>query len=151
MSKENLEPESEREIISTGIFNAPREKVFKAWTNPEVLKKWWGPEGFTNTFEEFSLKPGGTWRFVMHGPDGKNYPNLIEFVEISEPHRILMDHISDPKFKITAEFEDLGGKTKLVWSAVFETKAQYNAIKNFAIEGNKQNLVRLASELENFN
>lgn len=151
MSPENLEPESEREVVSTCILNAPREKVFEAWTNPEILKKWWGPNGFTNTFEEFSLKPGGIWKFVMHGPDGKNYPNLSEFIEISAPHRIMFNHVSEPKFKVTAEFEDLDGKTKLVWRGLFETKAKYNAIKNFMTEGNQQNLARLAAELEKFN
>lgn len=58
----------EREIVSSRIFTSPRELVFKAWSDPDHLKNWWGPAGFTNTFEAFDFRPGGRWRFVMHGP-----------------------------------------------------------------------------------
>ena len=66
---------SDREIVTTRVFNAARELVFKAWTDPDHLVHWWGPKGFTNTFQEFDLRPGGIWRFVMHGPDGVDYKN----------------------------------------------------------------------------
>ena len=59
---------ADREIVTTRVMDAPRELVFKAWTDPDHLVHWWGPTGFTNTFHEFDLKPGGVWRFVMHGP-----------------------------------------------------------------------------------
>ena len=61
-----------REIVSIRVFDFPRELVFNAWTDPEHLVHWWGPKGFTNTFHEFDLRPGGIWRFVMHGPDGRD-------------------------------------------------------------------------------
>lgn len=61
---------SDREIVSVRVVNASREIVFKAWTDPQHLRSWWGPNGFTNTFHEFDLKPEGHWRFTMHGPDG---------------------------------------------------------------------------------
>ena len=66
---------SDREIVTTRVFDAPRELVFKAWTDPDHLAKWWGPKGFTNTFQEFDMRPGGVWRFIMHGPDGVDYKN----------------------------------------------------------------------------
>ena len=60
----------EREIVITRVFDAPRDLVFDAWTKEEHLSKWWGPRGFTTSFQKFDMKPGGTWQFIMHGPDG---------------------------------------------------------------------------------
>jgi len=75
------------EIVSSREFEAPRELLFQAWTNPDLLARWWGPKGFTNTFHEFDMKPGGTWRFVMHGPDGVDYPNDRIRRNSSKPRR----------------------------------------------------------------
>ncbi|MFY9150909.1 MAG: SRPBCC domain-containing protein [Prolixibacteraceae bacterium] len=58
------------------------ENIFAAFSNPERLEKWWGPSGFSNTFNQFQFNPGGKWTFIMHGPDGSNYPNESEFIEI---------------------------------------------------------------------
>ncbi len=88
---------SDREIVSTRVFDAPRERVFQAWTDPEHLARWWGPKGFTNTFHEFDPRPGGVWGFVMHGPDGVDYKNRSVFVEIVKPERIVFDHVSGPR------------------------------------------------------
>lgn len=106
---------SARELAATRIFDAQRELVFKAWTTPEHLAQWWGPRGFTNTFQEFDLRPGGVWRFIMHGPHGADYPNQSVFVEIVPPERIVLQHVSEPRFQVTAIFEDLGGKTRLTF------------------------------------
>ena len=85
MKKDSFpEPLSEREIVTTRVIDAPRERVFKAWTDPEHLAQWWGPKGFTNTFQEFDMRPGGAWRFVMPGPDGVDYKNV--FVNPFGPH-----------------------------------------------------------------
>lgn len=137
-----------RKIITTRIFNAPRETVFSAWTNAELLKRWWGPKGFTNTFLEFEFKPGGKWKFIMHGPEGGNYENESMFVEISEPRKIILDHISNPHFLLTAYFEEAGpGKTKLIFEQVFETVELYNKVKGFAIDANEENMDRLQEVL----
>lgn len=133
-----------REIVTTRVFDAPRETVFEAWTDPEQLKHWWGPRGFTNTFEICEVKPGGVWRYVMHGPDGKNYPNEMRFVEIKAPERIVMDHVVPPLFRLTAIFEELGNQTKLTFRQLFETAAIYDGVKRFAVPGNEDNLERLA-------
>ncbi len=85
-----------REIVSTRILDAPRERVFKAFADPDHLMHWWGPKGFSNTFHEFDFRPGGTWRFVMHGPDGIDYQNKSVFVEIVMPERIVFAHVSGP-------------------------------------------------------
>ncbi|HTF32610.1 MAG TPA: SRPBCC domain-containing protein [Myxococcota bacterium] len=138
---------ADREIVTTRVFNAPRELVFKAWTEPEHLRRWWGPKGFTSTFHEFDLRPGGVWRFVMHGPDGTDYKNESVFVEIVKPERIVFDHLSGPRFRGTATFEDLGGKTKITFRQLFESAAAYEKVKPVAVPGNEENFDKLAGHL----
>lgn len=133
-----------REIVTTRVFDAPRETVFEAWTDPEQLKLWWGPRGFTNTFEICEIKPGGVWRFVMHGPDGRNHPSECRFVEITHPERLVLDHVVPPLFRLTAIFEEVGNQTKLTFRQLFETAAIYDQVKHFAVLGNEDNLDRLA-------
>lgn len=137
-----------RSMTITRTINAPRELVWKAWTDPKHLIQWWGPNGFTNTFNEISVKPGGVWDFMMHGPDGVDYPNYIVFDEIVEPERIAFTHGSkanDPQaFQSTATFEDIGGKTKVTLHSVFGTVEQFEEVKKFgAVEGGNQTLGRL--------
>lgn len=72
-----IPPIADLQIVSTRVFDFPRDLVFGAWTDPAHLAHWWGPKGFTNSFHEFDLRPGGNWRFVMHGPDGVDYRNQI--------------------------------------------------------------------------
>ncbi|MCM3273807.1 SRPBCC family protein [Paenibacillus elgii] len=139
----------ELELSTTRIFDAPRELVFKAWILPEHLSQWWGPKGFTNTFQKFDLRPGGTWEFIMHGPDGTDYRNKCVFVEIVEPERIVLQHVSGPRFQVTATFEDLAGKTRLTFRQRFETAVEFEKVKTYAIEGNEQNMDRLGALLAN--
>ena len=72
-------------------INASPELLFEAIAHAERLAKWWGPHGFTNTFNRFEFKPGGKWSFVMHGPDGTDYPNESEFLEIIHKHEMEYD------------------------------------------------------------
>jgi uncharacterized protein YndB with AHSA1/START domain len=144
-----IENSADREIITTRIFAAPRELLFKAWSDPEHLKRWWGPKGFSNTFHEFDFRPAGNWRFVMHSPDGKDYPNHSVFVAIDKPQRIILRHLSKPQFQVTATFEDLGGKTKQTFRMLFESAAECADVKRYAVEANEQNCDRLAAELQN--
>lgn len=137
----------EREIVANRIFDAPRELVWRAFTDPEHLQHWWEPKGFTNTFHVFELKPGGLWRFTMHGSDGRNYENENVFVEIDWLSRIVFDHVSDPQFRATLGFEALGEKTKLTFHQSFETEAAFEFVKPFAVPGLEQNLERLAERL----
>jgi uncharacterized protein YndB with AHSA1/START domain len=136
---------SDREIAVTRVFDAPRALVFKAWTDPEHLAHWWGPNGFSITTYEMEFKPGGTWRFVMHGPDGRDYRNENVYVEIAEPERLVYRHVSDPKHETTVTFADEGGKTRLTARMVFESAAlRDQTVKAFgAVEGLKQTLGRL--------
>jgi uncharacterized protein YndB with AHSA1/START domain len=142
------EAPSDREIVTTRVFDAPRELVFEAWTDPDHLARWWGPQGFTSTFHEFDLRPGGVWRFVMHGPDGTDYQNKSVFVEIAKPERIVFDHVSGPRFQVTATFAEQAGKTEVTFRMRFETGAECDKAKAYAVPANEQNFDRLEAQLE---
>jgi len=140
--------EGEREIVITRVFDAPRDLVFDAWTNEEHLSKWWGPRGFTSTFQKFEMNPGGTWQFIMHGPDGVDFPNTHVIVEVVKPERIVFKHAEFPHFLATAIFEELDGKTKLTYSTVFEeTAAVFEKVKTYAVPGAEQTMDRLKEHL----
>ncbi|MGG1554617.1 SRPBCC family protein [Paenibacillus ferrarius] len=134
----------ENEITITRIIDASRELVFTAWTQEEHLTKWWGPNGFTSTFQKFEMTPGGTWEFIMHGPDGVDYPNTNTVIEVVRPERIVLSHDLFPHFVATAVFEDMDGKTKLTYSSKFEERADvFEKVKNYALPGAEQTMNRL--------
>jgi uncharacterized protein YndB with AHSA1/START domain len=139
----------EREIVITRVFDAPRELVFQMWTDPEHVAKWWGPKGFTSTIYEMDVKEGGVWRFVMHGPDGTDYKNLVIYDEIVKPERLVYSHVSGPRFQMTVTFAERGGKTELTARMIFESAAERTrVIKEFgALEGLSQTIGRLAEYL----
>ena len=148
MKTEILQTTPDCEIRSSRIVNYSVELVFTAWTNPNHLKNWWGPKGFTNTFKEFDLKPGGKWSFVMHGPEKGNYVNECEFVLIEKPKLIVWKRISKPLFNVVAEFEEIASnQTKIIFRMVFDTADECNKIKPFAIEKNEENFDKLEMEL----
>lgn len=139
---------AECEIMSSRVFEHPRESVFRAWTDPNILRLWWGPAGFTNTFKEFDLRPGGRWAFTMHGPEKGNYENEVVFLKIDEPALIAWDRISKPLFRIVATFEELGtNNTKLIFRMQFDSKQECDKIRKFAPEKNEENFDRLEVEL----
>lgn len=145
----------ERMIIHAREFNAPRNLVFNAWTDPVKIGKWWGPTGFTTSTKQMEFSTGGEWIFTMHGPDGTDYPNHIVYTGIKEPEKIQYDHykwknsIKDsPLFKSTVTFEDLGGKCRVQMQLLFPTvEKRSEAVEFGAIEGGKQTLNRLAEFL----
>ena len=137
----------DREILATRAFNTPRELVFHAWSGPNHLARWWGPKGFTNTFHEFDMRPGGTWRFVMHGPGGVDYKNISVFVEVVKPERIVLQRVSSPQFLVTATFAWQAGKTKLTFQMLFKTAAVCARVRVYAVEANEQNCDRLEAQL----
>lgn len=140
-----------RALISTRVLDAPRELVFAAWTDPKHLAQWWGPDGFTTTTHSFDMRPGGVWRFVMHGPDGRDYQNRITYDEIVKPERIVYSHgggddVEPLQFQVTVTFEDLGNKkTRLTMRGVFPSAAERDrVIKEYgADKGMGQTLARL--------
>jgi uncharacterized protein YndB with AHSA1/START domain len=99
---------SDREIVTARLIDAPRERVFEAFADPDRLTRWWGPKA-SPTFREFDLRPGGYWRFVLHGPNGADYQNESVFVEIVKPERIVLDHVS-LQFQMTLTLDDQAGR-----------------------------------------
>jgi uncharacterized protein YndB with AHSA1/START domain len=146
---------TDREIIATRVYDAPRERIFQVWTDPQHLSQWWGPRGFVTTTFKMDFRPGGVWRFVMHGPDGTDYQNKITYVEIDAPKRLVYQHGDDKEtepvnFKVTVTFDDLGdGRTKLDMRMVFPSAAAKNFVveKYGAVEGLEQHVNRLGEHL----
>jgi uncharacterized protein YndB with AHSA1/START domain len=148
MTTEIITTTPDCEIVSTRIINASRELVYRAWTDPNHLKNWWGPAGFTNTFNEYDLRVGGRWRFIMHGPDKGNYVNECEFIKIDPPSLIAWSRISKPIFQVVATFEEVSAnKTRLVFKMLFNTADECRKVKTFAVDKNEENFDRLENEL----
>jgi uncharacterized protein YndB with AHSA1/START domain len=148
MESNLLERKPDRVITSSRIFNAGRSTVFKAWTDPLYLARWWGPKGFTNTFHEFDLRPGGRWSFIMQGPDQHNYPNECVFLEIRPPELLIWDHLSKPEFQIVASFDAINEKqTNVVFNMVFATPEECKKLQHFVPEKNEENFDRLETVL----
>ncbi len=149
MSSEITTTASDHEILSTRVFNFKRELVFRAWSEPDHLKNWWGPAGFTNTFLEFDFRVGGRWKFIMHGPEKGNYPNECEFIKIEAPALIAWKRYSKPLFQVVATFEEVSeDKTKLLFKMVFNTADECNKLMPFVIEKNEENFDKLQMELD---
>ena len=142
------------EIVITRLIDAPRELVWKVWTEPDHVINWWGPTGFSTTTHSMEVKPGGMWRYVMHGPDGRDYQNLITYLEVREPERLVYKHgggeETEPvNFQMTVTFEvagPSGEQTQVTMRSVFPSrKARDFVIREYnAVEGGKQHLGRLA-------
>ena len=139
-----------REIHISRLLQAPIELVWEVWTNPEHIKNWWGPNGFTNTISKMDTKPGGEWNLVMHGPDGTDYNNKSIFKEIILHEKIVYEHVSNPKFISTITFEPRADTTFLTWHMLFESEEQFiQVVKTFkADEGLKQNVEKLSAYLK---
>jgi len=142
------EPTADREFVHSRLIDAPQERVFRAFADPAHLARWWGPNGFSSTFELFEFRPDGRWRFVMHGPDGTNYPNESVFREIAAPERIVFEHMGH-HFFMTITFTARGDETLVGWRQVFDTAAHRESIAAFVVDANEQNLDRLAAEVRN--
>lgn len=127
---------------------APPSSVFAAFEDSARLAVWWGPAGFTNTFETYEFKPGGKWSFVMHGPDGKNFPNEIVVTEIEPPGRIVIDHVSQPRYLLTVTLEPTeDGGTRVGWNQEFENPEVGRRLEQILVPANEQVLDRLSEEV----
>ncbi len=142
--------ESNREIYNSRILNFPLDKVYEAFSNPEILKNWWGPEGFTNTIHEFDLKPGGKWVLTMHGPEKGNYQNESVFKVVEPKQMIAWTRISQPHFDMEVGFNTISeSQTQISFRMIFATEEECNKIKSFAGPKNEENFDRLEKELAN--
>lgn len=139
-----------KSLVITRTLKAPVSLVWKAWTQPEHIANWWGPDGFTNTIQEMDVRPGGLWELVMHGPDGTDYKNRSVFTDVIENELIAYDHVSAPKFHATIRFEADGDKTHITWRMEFMSVEQLEAVvQQFkADKGLEQNVEKLGRYLE---
>jgi len=157
-------PSPENEFVLTRVFNAPREIVFKAWTDPKQMARWWGPKSFTNPVCQMDVRPGGKMRIVMRGPDGKEYPFKGVFLEVVEPERLVYTNDSSEHGQewhnlvnpdrekgepiTTVTFEDESGKTRLTVRMVFpSTKLRDGYLRGGLSQGFEQSLDRLEDVL----
>ncbi len=138
-------PGDEPTITMTRVFDAPRELVFTAWTEPEHLAQWWGPHDFTNPVCEVDLRPGGAWRIDMQGPDGTVYPNKGIYQEVDPPARLVFSDIVDddagawgdtppPSSVTTVTFDDRDGKTTVTMVTRLDSVAARDAMVEMGSE-----------------
>ena len=122
-------------------------QVFAAISNPERLARWWGPNGFTNTFTAFDFKTGGKWSLVMHGPDGANYPNDNVFGEIIPNQKVVVEHPMQPVFRLTIELAPSSTGTLVTWAQTFQSDDVARQIEHIVVPANDENLQRLQAEV----
>ncbi len=126
---------------------APPDQVFAAFSDPQRLARWWGPAGFTNTFNVCELKTGGRWSFVMHGPDGGSYPNESVFAEVEPPSKVVVQHESKPKYTLTITLAPSAVGTTVSWAQAFESADIASRLEHIVVPANEQNLDRLSAEV----
>lgn len=150
----NVADTSDREILLKRVFDAPRELVYDAFFDRENVGRWWGPNGFSTTTSMMDVRVGGVWEYVMHGPDGTDYPNRVVYTKLDRPSGFAYDHgtsAAEPRlFRATGTLVDLGGgKTELTLRMIWDTQAERDFMeqKYGAREGGEQMLGRLTEYL----
>ena len=123
------------------------QAIFDAIQNPERLARWWGPAGFTNTFDVCEFRNGGRWSFTMHGPDGRNYANENVFAEIEPLEKVVVRHVSEPKFSLTISLAPSAAGTLVSWSQAIENSEVASRIEHIVVPANEENLDRLSAEV----
>lgn len=134
------------ELFTSRVLPFAVEEIFRAWTDAALLAQWWGPNGFTCTFQQFEPHAGGEWRHVMHGPDGRNHDNYAVF-RVVAPDRIQLTHVSEPRFDLLVTFTPREGGTFLTFLQRFATPAVRDAVAPICIPANEQNLDRMTRVL----
>lgn len=141
------------QIRLTRVYDAPLHAVWDAWTIPEQIEKWWGPRGFTLTTHSKDLRPGGTWRYTMHGPDGVDYPNVATYHVVEPLKTLVYDHgatdDTPPLFHVTATFAEAQGRTTLDLVFTFATpQVRTEMEQHIKKAGGNATWDRLAEHLE---
>lgn len=148
MATQIISTTPDSEIVISRVVNATIKIAYEAWANPNHLKNWWGPAGFTNSFNEFDFKVGDKWSFIMHELDKGNYTNECKFIKIEEPNLIAWERHSQTLFQVLTTFEEVeGGKTIVVFKMLFNTAEECSKLKKFVIDRNEENFDKLEIEL----
>jgi uncharacterized protein YndB with AHSA1/START domain len=143
--------ETDRQIVATRVFDAPSDLVFRTFIDPEHVSRWWGPRGFRTTTHAMDVRPGGEWRFVMHGPDGRDYDNRVVYREVDPPRRLAYSHTTQPSFDVLVTFEEeRGERTRVRVEMTFASPELRGEVAKFgAVEGLHDTLDRLGEQLAN--
>ena len=139
--------DNDRTFSSTRILPFSPDTIYGAFASADLLASWWGPDGFTNSFEVFEFTVGGRWKFVMHGPDGTDYPNECVFAELEPAGRVVIRHDCAPHFTLEVRLAPVDGGTLLTWDQVFDDSRTALAVRPIGVPANEQNLDRLSAEL----
>jgi uncharacterized protein YndB with AHSA1/START domain len=134
-------------LQTSRTIDASVEEVFAAFIDAERLARWWGPAGFTNSFDVFVLETGGRWIYTMHGPDGKDYPNESVFREVVAGERIVIEHVVLPRYMLVLTFAESEGRTTVTWEQDFENETFATKMNDFLKTANEQNLDKLSAEV----
>ena len=134
-------------VSTTRLVDASPARVYEAFEDPRQLAQWWGPNGFTSTFETFDFREGGAWKFVLHGPDGKDYPNVNRFVELVPAERVRLQHVEGHWFELTVTLTPEGDKTRIGWRQQFANEEELLLVRDYVIPANEENLDRLEAVL----
>jgi len=136
---------SDRLIVTNRRFSYSVQKIWRMWSELSLIEQWWGPDGFTTTTLRFEFRVDGRWTFVMHGPDGKDYPNDVQFKVIDPCRYLRYLHLSNPRFDSYVEFKEIGeNETELIFTQEFESTEQRNAVAVYAEPANAQIMKKLA-------
>jgi uncharacterized protein YndB with AHSA1/START domain len=146
----------DRELVFTRLYDAPRELVYEAWTKPEHIERWWGPNGFATFIYQMEVKPGGEWKLVMRAPDGKAYNNRLVFVEVAPNEKLVYKQAPDENseqasFEVTVTFAPRGpSQTEVTMRMLFASAEERERVENtyHAIEGARESTQRLAQHLD---
>ena len=140
---------TDRESYHQRLIPASRERLYRAFVEGQQLAKWWGPNGFSSTFDIFEPRAGGRWIFTLHGPDGASYPNQNIITELVENERVVVEHLADTHhFFLTIDYKEAEGGTLVSWHQVFDSAEHFQQIADFVRPANEQNLDRMAAVVE---
>jgi len=135
-------------IVSSRLFPVSPEELYAAFADPDRLALWWGPKDFRNTIREFDLRPGGKWLLTMHGPNGADYPNEKEFLEVIPGRKVSFHHVQPMHdFTMTLDFTPESGSTRLTWTMQFVNSPE-EKLRAFILNANEENFDRLAAHLQ---
>ncbi len=127
---------SKSNVISlTRVYDAPLQAVWDAWTDPDQVAQWWGPRGFTLTTHSRDLRTAGHWHYTMHGPDGTDFENTAQYIEVVPQQRMVYDHGGHkerpPLFRVTVLFTERDGRTQLDLSMTLTTPEAAEEMRRF--------------------
>lgn len=140
---------TERTLMHSRVVNAPPKRVWRALTDPAQVNVWWGPRGFANTQVEQDVRVGGTWKFVMVGPDGTAYPNTCTYLELVEGERLVYDHGDGERvlFRGEISLQAVGDQTLVTLAVHCASRAFRDSLLGYAIDGGQQTLTKLGEFL----